>query len=283
MSRFRRRLLGLLLACVGFLAASPFVLPYHLILEHTLAAVAPEVARRVSWDAAGPVLPFAFRLDGVRLALAHGAPPVEVGRITLTPSVSLLAGAPGGTVRVEGPLGRLTARFATEGGLHKFTAEGTSTTLDRSNPFVSATGLPLAGGRGAFVVEAEAARGGAWEGTFRFSGEDVRTGAVRFFGADLPPLRIDRVSGGGTLSDRRVTITRFETEGGNLDLHVEGVVELTGPRRPLSLSVEAKPSDEVLNALGNLAGIATAFAGAEGGFRFRIEGTLDDPQIRFAG
>lgn len=205
--------------------------------------------------------------------------PIVVDRLSLSPFwTSLFDKNPAGSFRAS------IAGGTVEGWASKigsFSAELAGVNLA---PFFTA-GFPFPpSGKISGTVAAERQAGsGAAAYDFELAAEDLRVAGLDTLGLPEGGLALGRIKFRGKMKGRSLTVEELQNEGGDLSLAVRGTI-LIGARpgrSRLNLRVEIQPGGAALTpAFRDLLSLTGLKPDPEGGYKFRLAGTLTRPILR---
>jgi len=209
---------------------------------------------------------------------AKNWPPVTVDRLSLSPQwTSLFGNNPAGEFRASLAKGIIDGWCSKDGSFNATLADVDLT------PFITAGFLFPPSGKIGGTMEFDRQTGpGMGTAGFDLVVENLRIAGMNAIGLKENKISLGRLQLRGKMMDRTLNIEKLQNEGGDLSLSCNGTVLIS--QRPqlsrLNLQIALRPGAGMKKTLGDLLLLTGLKAEPDGGYKFRLAGTLARPILR---
>jgi type II secretion system protein N len=205
-------------------------------------------------------------------------PPVTVDRLFLSPQwTSLFGSNPAGGFHASVAEGEIDGWCGRDGSFNATLADVNLA------PFITAGFLFPPTGRigGTMALDRQTGPGMGTAG-FDLVVEDLRVSGMNTIGLKENELSLGRLLLRGKMIDRTLNLEELQNEGGDLSLSCHGTILIS--QKPqlsrLNLQIALRPGTGMKKTLGDLLLLTGLKAEPDGGYNFRLAGTLARPILR---
>jgi len=264
-----------------------FTFPWNAVGERIGVMITEQTGWDVSAEELEPSWITGIRMRGVQVEPPEATEPLELDEVVARASImTFLTGGRGGSVWIPIGNGELDLTLTQYSETTSVQAKAESVELGLVPGFASFTGLPMSGVVSLDAdIELNREDASASSGRIELEGTDLETGeGGKIANYPVPALRLGNLDWDVEFERGRADLPRQEVRGGDVELDVEGTINLASPveRTTVNITASFRPTPEFLAEepfIKALLNNIERAKGDDGFYSYAVSGSVKHPRM----